>query len=153
MIKYIDQSKVNDEIVRVLEHTDCKDEYIDSVLRAIESLPTIEVSEDCSDYYKGYCARYEDGCFHQCEDCISREHLLSKVYDMDNDNLVVDIKDIENAPSVEPSRAEGEWVGYEIPSECSVCGHHWDEYVSGQELWHDGSVPNYCPNCGAKMRG
>ena len=47
---------------------------------ALDDLPTIEVSEDC----------------------ISREHLLSKVYDMDNDNLVVDLKDIENAPSVVP---------------------------------------------------
>ena len=50
-------------------------------------------------------------------------------------------------------RPQGEWIGYEIPSECSVCGHHWDEYVFGQELWHDGSVPNYCPNCGARMKG
>ena len=107
------------------------EEDLDIAREYYSDLPTIEVSEDC----------------------ISREWLLSKVYDMDNDNLVVDLKDIEDAPSVVPSRAEGEWVGYEIPSECSVCGHHWDEYVSGQELWHDGSVPNFCPNCGAKMKG
>ena len=50
-------------------------------------------------------------------------------------------------------RPQGEWIGYEVPSECSVCGHHWDEYVFGQDIWHDGSVPNYCPNCGARMKG
>ena len=50
-------------------------------------------------------------------------------------------------------RPQGEWKGYEIPSECSVCGHNWDEYVFGQDIWHDGSVPNYCPHCGARMKG
>jgi len=39
----------------------------ESVRATINHLPTIEVSEDCSDYYKGYCARYEDGCFYQCK--------------------------------------------------------------------------------------
>ena len=51
------------------------------------------------------------------------------------------------------NRPQGEWIGYEVPSECSVCGHCWDEYVFGQEIWYDGSVPNYCPHCGAKMKG
>ena len=51
------------------------------------------------------------------------------------------------------NRPQGEWKGYEIPSECSVCGHNWDEYVFGQDFWHDGSVRNYCPHCGADMRG
>lgn len=61
-----------------------------------------------------------------------------------------DIRDaINNTPSAD--RPQGEWIGYEIPSECSVCGHHWDEYVFGQDIWHDGSVPNYCPHCGARM--
>lgn len=26
-----------------------------------------KVEEKCSDYYKGYCASREDGCFHQCK--------------------------------------------------------------------------------------
>ena len=57
------------------------------------------------------------------------------------------------ADKSDADRPQGEWKGYEIPSECSVCGHHWDEYVFGQDIWHDGSVPNYCPHCGAKMKG
>lgn len=53
MSKYIDRSKVNDEIVRVLEHTDCKGEYIDRVLRAIENLPSIDIVQckDCKHRY------------------------------------------------------------------------------------------------------
>ena len=79
-----------------------------------------------------------------------KEQTMEKIYrvklnskGMPNFSTAVEVAD----------RPQGEWKGYEIPSECSVCGHHWDEYVFGQELWHDGSVPNYCPNCGAKMKG
>ena len=63
---------------------------------AIEHLPPIEVSEDC----------------------ISREYLLSKVYDMDNDYLVVDLKDIENAPSVVPTTEQSSIV------RCKDCTHY-----------------------------
>ena len=58
---------------------------------------------------------------------------------------------VERLPSAD--RQQGEWIGYEVPSKCSVCGHCWDEYVFGQEIWYDGSVPNYCPHCGARMKG
>ena len=61
------------------------------------------------------------------------------------------IGSIEELPSAD--RPQGEWIGYEVPSECSVCGHCWDEYVLGQDIWYDGSVPNYCPNCGCRMKG
>ena len=77
------------------------------------------------------------------EDCISREYLLSKVYDMDNDNLVVDLKDIENAPRAVPSRAEGEWkLTLNDDYRCTACGLITSSYKA-----------NYCPNCGAKMKG
>lgn len=58
---------------------------------------------------------------------------------------------IEDLPSMDKPR--GKWIGYEVPSKCSVCGHDWDEYISGQEIWYDGTVPNFCPNCGAYMSG
>ena len=64
MSKYIEQSKVNDEIVRVLEHTDCKDEYIDRVLMAIESLPTIDIVR-CRE-----CKYYEDPNHKIFENCV-----------------------------------------------------------------------------------
>ena len=102
------------------------DEWIEVAEMEFQDLPTIEVSEDC----------------------ISREYLLSKVYDMDNDNLVVDLKDIENAPSVvsttEQSSMVGEWINDTKYSgwTCTNCNYH------------DGNATDkYCPNCGAKMKG
>ena len=106
------------------------------IARMIENLPTIEVSEDC----------------------ISREYLLSKVYDMDNDNLVVDLKDIENAPSVVPIAEQpsmvGEWIEREDWNgdnyyDCSICSESF-VFIDGtpsMNLYH------YCPNCGSRMRG
>lgn len=93
---------------------------------AIRELPTVEVSEDAIDRYAA----------------------LAEL-----DPRSYEYKAVKELPSVVPKAKEGEWIGYEVPSECSVCGHHWDEYISGQDIWHDGSVPNYCPNCGAKMKG
>lgn len=94
------------------------EEDLDIARDYYSDLPTIEASEDCSDYYKGYCARYEDGCLHQCkdapsEDCISRERLLKYITNgvgalADTTETFVDV--IKNAPSVVPKRAEGEWI-------------------------------------------
>lgn len=94
----------------------------------LESLPTIEVSEDC----------------------ISREYLKSFEYINKGDfNSVETIREwIDNAPSVVPKRAEGEWVVADDESilftvyKCSRCGKI-----------HASSPHNYCPNCGAKMKG
>ena len=73
---------------------------------------------------------------------------------MDNDNLVVDLTDIENAPSVVPTTEKssivGEWIytsdqsGYigNPVEKCSVCGVEYEQ-----------APFNYCPNCGAKMKG
>ena len=125
-----------------------------AVAEKIRKALSVEVSEDCTDYYKGYCARYDDGCFHQCKDCISREWLISfidaghlrnpneKCY---SENDVVEL--IKNAPSVttEQSSKVGEWVLDEEDStflvyRCSECNAV-------------GAFTNYCPNCGAKMKG
>ena len=114
------------------------EDYIEFTEAILADLPTIEVSEDC----------------------ISREYLLSKVYEMDNDNLVVDLKDIENAPSVVPrldkedlediyehisesyiegymdGHAEGEWIDTEVFNE-----NNDDHYISA---WQSAR----CSNCG-----
>ena len=87
------------------------------------------------------------------EDCISRAKALeiySDLYWMDerllnfSDELDKVYEKLRNAPSVVPSRAEGEWVskhnGYWT---CSECGLSFLFYAKG----------NYCPNCGAKMKG
>ena len=87
-----------------------------------------------------------------CEDCISRQAVLdiaktSKSNWIDNSVL---FKKVNELPSVQPIRPKGEWVEHEVEKEwykCSVCGSCWDK----------GEVENcninFCPNCGADMRG
>lgn len=99
------------------------------VLGKISEVPTIEVSEDC----------------------ISREYMKSLGYINKGDfNSVETIREwIDNAPSVVPSRAEGAWItacnSYEII--CSNC--------ESEAFSEDGEYvkTNFCPNCGARMRG
>ena len=45
---------------------------------------------------------------------------------------------MEKTPSVEPK--QGEWIG----DRCSVCGT--------ERAWY-GLQPNFCPDCGSKMKG
>lgn len=56
---------------------------------------------------------------------------------------------IKDAPIVE-ERKKGNWVGIDDEPcetfECDVCG-----FVLGD--WIEGAFYNYCPNCGADMRG
>ena len=52
-----------------------------------------------------------------------------------------------HAPTVSPDevRGVGEWIAHGDcgVTECSVCGWNVEEYVEY----------NYCPNCGARMKG
>ena len=35
---------------------------------------------------------------------------------------------------------------------CSKCNKYANDFVGGIEDWWDVEKPNYCPNCGAKMK-
>jgi len=63
--------------------------------------------------------------------------------------------ELESLPSAHPKRKIGKWQitdAYPHNVYCSECHKrfaqtHW-------VVWEDGSLPrNYCPNCGADMRG
>lgn len=72
-------------------------------------------------------------------------------------------------PSAQPERKTGKWkiktintfemaygsTGYEPVYECSVCGRVEESYLRFDEpiMPEDADFPNYCPNCGAEMRG
>ena len=62
---------------------------------------------------------------------------------------------IADQDTIEPERKKGKWEitdAYPHNVHCSICHKkfaqtHW-------VVWEDGSLPrNYCPNCGADMRG
>ena len=57
---------------------------------------------------------------------------------------------VDNAPTITPERKRGRWMPHEneysehYGDKCSVCGE-WYVMPSGKT--------NFCPNCGADMRG
>ena len=59
---------------------------------------------------------------------------------------------IGDAPTIEPMRKRGKWISADaifggVPFYCSECGENTRDTVMGKPRW------NYCPNCGADMRG
>ena len=59
--------------------------------------------------------------------------------------------EIKKLPSAQPERKKGKWIEhtyeygrelFDCETECSVCGYKLC-----------GAMPNYCPSCGADMRG
>ena len=97
----------------------------------------------------------EEGCpsaIEVSEDCIDRKALLEQkykakdIFDTEYEDWFVFVPTIENAPSVVPSRAKSVWMPRfyqgvdKLLYECSNC-----------HTLH--VIANYCPNCGAKMKG
>lgn len=89
-----------------------------------------------------------------CEDAISRQSVLDMAYDMseidgehfEDTHMVVDVDDIQELPSAEKT---GHWIRVDDSklkcSECEVV-HFIAQYPSAGQI-------NFCPNCGADMRG
>ena len=118
--------------------------------------PTIEASEEqssklkvCDYYYKGYCSKYDDGCFHQCkqnqvsEDAISRANAIKAVKDVSENytkegdrewhphiDFIVDAL-VQVAPSVVPTTEKSSMVEEQV---CSKCGMACS-YEDGCEDW------------------
>ena len=92
-------------------------------------LPTIEVSEDA----------------------ISREELLQHAYKRDG-VMSVSVDSIKLAPSVIPSRPQGECkkIIQKATDTNSVCGTWFECSECGKVIKQH---YRYCPNCGAKMKG
>lgn len=68
---------------------------------------------------------------------------------------------IEQLPSAQPDRKKGRWKyetmrhlitgGMRTVRICSVCDGGWFRYDMSDGV--EEAEPNYCPNCGADMRG
>ena len=67
------------------------------------------------------------------------------------------IDDCENSikelPTIQPEPKEGHWIrrdcGLDVECKCSACGYK--DFVSPHDTYW--FKRNYCPNCGAKMKG
>ena len=114
-----------------------------------------------------------------CEDAISRDAVLKKQYRIDDSATlstrdVVNVEDIEDAPSVTPSRGWEEMTvpcencGHDMTFKIAVCGEpsrhkgHWVHkgqgiYCSecGKESGYNpfgaSRFSDYCPSCGIEM--
>ena len=82
------------------------------------------------------------------DECVDCQHRLGGLC-LWKPNMADVCEVITEMPSAEPERKKGKWnTDKESPeyATCSVCGHcDWD--CTESEYF------NYCPNCGADMRG
>lgn len=62
-------------------------------------------------------------------------------------------KRIEPLRHLHYDRPQGEWTVSDKDSVCSVCGKDEAEFICGTEDWYGYGLSNYCPNCGARMKG
>ena len=53
---------------------------------------------------------------------------------------------IKPLPSAQPERKKGKWI---YDGDCYIC----NQCMSAFGWWADSQTSNYCPNCGADMRG
>lgn len=74
-------------------------------------------------------------------------------FDKDCKQNTIDL--LKNAPTIEPERKKGEWINKpdiyldEQTWECSECGEPWI-FIDGTPSENNA---NFCPNCGAEMKG
>lgn len=93
-------------------------------------------------------------------DLISRSDLIDLFEEkMFNDKLmnpvikllnVVEI--IEEQPTIEVAPVvHGKWVKYSFSCVCTQCETEFDDDI--RRIMGEGKMPNFCPECGAKMDG
>lgn len=85
-------------------------------------------------------------------DRLLSERMKSMYYHLPNGDIAIPIIDIENAPAIEPEQKKGKWVPISTSDgkhhewcgyQCSICGERTPRLMQY----------NFCPNCGADMRG
>lgn len=54
-------------------------------------------------------------------------------------------QELKNLPSAEPERKKGKWIN----GRCDQCGEHAPCWAMASTYY----LSNFCPNCGANMRG
>lgn len=132
---YIEQQP-NDETIKYLE---CNDIDVQEFIKAMKSQPLQAIQPPT------------------CEDCVSRAevfeimgNLMSIPYDFDRQITEKDVSEsmdeIKALPPVTPTRKVGKWIEVLGGCKCPFCD------MAFSRLKEDCS-DNYCPNCGAEMRG
>ena len=85
-------------------------------------------------------------------DKLLRPEILHLYYHLPNGDIAIPINDIKNAPTADVrENVRGKWIPVTNGrggSECNQCHAYAPTYQNGTEY-----NSNFCPNCGAYMRG
>ena len=143
----------------------------------LSDLPTIEVSEDCisREYMKslGYINKGDFNSVETIREWIdnapsvvptvrkNRTTAEPQIYiTEDRDTQILDawqvhhrnITTVEDEPTTEQSSRVGEWIAKDGVFYCSRCDN--DSGLSEEDVdIYEMTLPNYCQDCGAKMKG
>ena len=79
-------------------------------------------------------------------DRLLTDRMKEHYYHLPNGDIAIPIIDIEHAPTITPERKTGKWIFLGDGYKCNKCR-------SVYSWWADSQTSNYCPNCGADMRG
>lgn len=69
-------------------------------------------------------------------------------------NTLTEVRDkLKALPSAQPEYKIGHWIEdwSDLGYMCSECSKKLDDYVHATESMTLSEIPNYCPNCGARM--
>ena len=121
---------------------------------AIEVLSSYDVNGVWADVDgKPYNAEEQAEAFDMAIEAL-QQPIVAKCYEIDNDHIYCSPETADKVFKALQSRPKGEWIvrfdGNEQFCFCSACKEQWyedDLYMGGSEF------PNFCPNCGADMRG
>lgn len=118
--------------------------------------PTEQEQKSIDDYVESISKPTGFNAFgDSCLDCVSREAVLNILpkYRLEESKIAEETKAL---PSITPERPKGEWISAKVgklfPSndyKCSKCGNILD--FDGVNVGRGDA--NFCPNCGADMRG
>ena len=97
------------------------------------------------------------------EDCISRQAAINAIENTDVEITAEEWDELANAieslPPAEPKRPHGEWIEYiddrngRRYGKCSSCNKSTLNAVDYDVLDGERYIMDFCPNCGADMRG
>ena len=130
------------------------DEAIDM---AIEALSAEQNCDNCKEYGSYKCTKCDEEMYYKTEpsDLISRTELIKTIKPyVDNTCRFLKPKELiqylNELPSVSTERV-GEWVDEGYATVCSNCGTEAIRCDFRDATYE--YFANYCPNCGARMRG
>ena len=115
---------------------------------ALKKLPSIQPETNCSEIPNN-------------SDTISRQQAIDAITEYGSGDTtymsVAELKRrIEHFPSIQPKHKTGQWIpsDSELEIKCNKCGKSFSDYVNaGTGYMFLEETPNFCPNCGRKLRG